>query len=100
MLEQSSSSVRKGGARTSSMSAGEVAEHMGLAAIVVQDLRAKRIKDYQFSWERILQIEGDSGPFLMYTHARLCSLRDAASIKVYANLVILIKPDVLTRDLA
>ena len=83
MLEQSSSSVRKGAVHMSSVDAGAVAEHMGLAAIVVQDLRARRIKDYQFSWERMLQIEGDSGPFLMYTHARLCSLRDAANIQVW-----------------
>eukprot|EP00039_Didymoeca_costata_P002458 m.60352 g.60352 ORF g.60352 m.60352 type:complete len:678 (-) comp11313_c0_seq3:1835-3868(-) len=47
---------------------------LGLSAIVVQDLKSRRIKNYKFDWDQILQAEGDTGPFLQYTHARLCSI--------------------------
>ncbi|MEA1979612.1 MAG: DALR anticodon-binding domain-containing protein, partial [candidate division Zixibacteria bacterium] len=31
-------------------------------------------KDVNFSWEEVLSFEGETGPYLQYTHARLCSL--------------------------
>eukprot|EP00041_Stephanoeca_diplocostata_P016201 m.318301 g.318301 ORF g.318301 m.318301 type:complete len:187 (+) comp20288_c0_seq4:290-850(+) len=39
-----------------------------------QDLKSKRIKGYTFDWGRMLQAEGDTGPFVQYTHARLKSI--------------------------
>jgi arginyl-tRNA synthetase len=41
---------------------------------LAQDLTAKRIKNYDFSWERMLQSEGETGPYLQYSHARVCSI--------------------------
>ena len=52
----------------------EVADILGRSAVVVQDLKARRQKDYSFAWDRVLHHEGDTGPFLQYTHARLQSL--------------------------
>ena len=53
-----------------------VADVLGRSAVVVQDLKARRLKDYTFAWDRVLTHEGDTGPFLQYTHARLSSLLD------------------------
>ncbi|NXW58391.1 SYRM protein, partial [Eurystomus gularis] len=52
----------------------ETAEKVGLAALIIQDFRGLLSSDYQFSWDRALQSRGDTGTFLQYTHARLCSL--------------------------
>lgn len=35
---------------------------------------AKRHKDYEFDWNRMISFEGDTGPYLQYAHARLCSI--------------------------
>ena len=51
-----------------------VANALAVSAIVVQDFSAKKIKDYEFSMERMTSFEGDTGPFLQYTHVRLCSI--------------------------
>lgn len=51
-----------------------VSDVLAVSAIIVQDLAAKRIKDYDFKLERVTQFEGDTGPYLQYAHARLCSI--------------------------
>ncbi len=73
----------------------KVAEALGLAALVVQDLRSRRIKDYSFDLARVCTHQGDTGPYLQYTHARLCSLQrthgfarpDAAQLPAMAELL-------------
>jgi arginyl-tRNA synthetase len=52
----------------------ETADTIGLSAVIVQDFGAKRIKDYEFNWERMTSFQGDTGPFLQYAHTRLCSI--------------------------
>ncbi|MBN2796248.1 MAG: arginine--tRNA ligase [Clostridia bacterium] len=52
----------------------EVAKQVGVGAIVFQELFHNRIKDYVFSWERMLSSEGETGPYVQYSHARACSL--------------------------
>ncbi|XP_021077899.1 probable arginine--tRNA ligase, mitochondrial [Mus pahari] len=54
----------------------ETAERVGLAALIIQDFRGMLLSDYQFSWDRVFQSRGDTGVFLQYTHARLCSLEE------------------------
>uniref|UniRef100_A0A671RGB6 Probable arginine--tRNA ligase, mitochondrial n=1 Tax=Sinocyclocheilus anshuiensis TaxID=1608454 RepID=A0A671RGB6_9TELE len=41
---------------------------------VCQDFRGPLMSDYKFDWDKVLQAHGDTGVFLQYTHARLCSL--------------------------
>lgn len=53
----------------------EVADILGTSAIVVNDLRQRRQRDYEFNWNKILQLSGDSGVKLQYTHCRLFSLQ-------------------------
>lgn len=52
----------------------ETSDILAVSAIVVQDMAAKRIKDYDFKIERVTQFEGDTGPYLQYAHCRLCSI--------------------------
>jgi len=52
----------------------EVARQVGVGAVVFQELFHNRIKDYVFSWEKMLSAEGESGPYVQYAHARACSL--------------------------
>ncbi|XP_059838375.1 probable arginine--tRNA ligase, mitochondrial isoform X1 [Hypanus sabinus] len=51
------------------------AEKVGVAALIVQDFKGPLMSDYEFDWDRVLQSQGDTGVYLQYTHARLCSLQ-------------------------
>ena len=52
----------------------EIAKQVGVGAVVFQELSNSRIKDYTFSWERTLSFEGETGPYVQYTHARCCAV--------------------------
>jgi arginyl-tRNA synthetase len=52
----------------------EVAEKVAVGAIFFGDLLNDRTKDVVFDLKRILSFEGDTGPYLMYTHARAASI--------------------------
>ncbi|KAG8869832.1 hypothetical protein FRB97_000693 [Tulasnella sp. 331] len=50
------------------------AREIGITAIKIQDMSAKRINNYTFNWSRMLSFEGDTGPYLQYAHVRLASV--------------------------
>lgn len=52
----------------------EVAQMVGVGAIIFNDLYNQRIKDVSFKWEKILNFEGETGPYVQYTYARCSSL--------------------------
>jgi len=52
----------------------KIAEQVGIGAIIFNDLYNSRIKDVVFSWEKMLSFEGETGPYVQYTHARASSL--------------------------
>jgi arginyl-tRNA synthetase len=52
----------------------EVAEIVGVGAVIFNDLSTDRVKDVEFDWERILDFEGDTGPYLQYSYARAGSI--------------------------
>ncbi len=52
----------------------EVAEAAAVAAVKYSILRQSKGKDIIFDFAQSLSFEGDSGPYLQYTHARTCSL--------------------------
>jgi arginyl-tRNA synthetase len=56
-----------------------VAEAIGIGALKYADLSSDRIKDYVFDWDRMLAFEGNTGPYLQYAHARLCSIERKAA---------------------
>lgn len=56
----------------------EIAKEVGIGAVIFQELSNNRIKDYVFSWDKVLNFDGETGPYVQYTHARASSvLRNA-----------------------
>jgi arginyl-tRNA synthetase len=59
----------------------EVSRQIGVGAVIFFALYNNRIKDIDFWWDRALNFEGETGPYVMYTHARCCSvLRKAGQV--------------------
>lgn len=59
----------------------EVAREVGVGAVVFNDLKNERILTEDFNLEDILKFEGETGPYVQYTHARAQSiLRKAADV--------------------
>ena len=52
----------------------EVAKQVGIGAVIFDDMANNIIKDIQFSWEKVLNFDGETGPYVQYTHARACSV--------------------------
>jgi arginyl-tRNA synthetase len=52
----------------------ETARMIGVGAVMFSQLSVRRQKDINFIWNEVLNFEGETGPYLQYTHARLCSL--------------------------
>ena len=52
----------------------EVAKTVGIGAVVFDTLSSARIKDITFSFDRVLNFDGETGPYVQYTHARCASL--------------------------
>ena len=57
----------------------EVATAVGVGAIIFNDLSNNRIKDIDFNWDEALSFEGNTGPYVQYTHARCAGILDKAS---------------------
>lgn len=55
--------------------AGDEAEHVGravgLGALKYADLSSDRIKDYRFSWDRMLALDGNTAPYLINAYVRV-----------------------------
>lgn len=52
----------------------EVAESVGVGAILFNDLKQDRMNNIEFNLDEMLMFEGETGPYLQYTHARAHSL--------------------------
>ena len=51
-----------------------LAAQIGIGAVKYTDLSHDPITDIDFSWDKALALEGNSGPYLQYAYARVCSL--------------------------
>ena len=76
----------------------KIAKEVGVGAVVFQELSNSRIKDYTFSWSRTLSFEGETGPYVQYTHARCCALKRKANLEISADLVANINFDLLSDE--
>ncbi|MDL2205437.1 arginine--tRNA ligase [Eubacteriales bacterium OttesenSCG-928-N13] len=71
----------------------EIARQVGVGAVVFFDLFNNRIKDIDFWWDRALSFEGETGPYVQYSHARCCSvLRKAEGEHAEPNYAALSDP--------
>ena len=58
-----------------------IAQMVGIGAVKYADLSTDRVRDYVFDWERMLSFDGNTGPYLQYAHARICSIFRRAGIE-------------------
>ena len=61
-----------------------VADTLAITAIMVQDLSGKVRNGYEFNINQMTAFEGDTGPYLQYAHARLCSIERKANADLSA----------------
>lgn len=63
----------------------EITSQVGIGAVVFNELSNNRIKDYTFKWDQILNFDGETGPYVQYTHARCASLLRKAGKDIVAK---------------
>jgi arginyl-tRNA synthetase len=51
-----------------------IAGAVGIGAVKYADLSNDRVKDYVFDWDRLLALDGNTAPYLMYAHTRIRSM--------------------------
>ena len=78
----------------------ETAKDVGIGAVVFNELSNYRIKYYVFSWDKVLNFEGETGPYVQYTHARACSILRNAGEDVAAKAAAGFNPEYITSDSA
>jgi arginyl-tRNA synthetase len=84
----------------------DLARAVGIGAVKYADLMQNRLTNYQFDWDKMISFQGNSGPYLQYSHARARAIFrrgevDEAAIEANATIV-LEEPDeaLLARRLA
>jgi arginyl-tRNA synthetase len=56
----------------------EVAEQVGIGAVIFNDLHNDRQNDFNFDLDAIVQFEGETGPYVQYSRARAMSILEKA----------------------
>lgn len=64
----------------------ERAKILGIDAVKYADLSCHRLKDYVFSYDRMLKFEGNTAAFLLYAYVRIQSIKKKAN-KDVASLI-------------
>jgi arginyl-tRNA synthetase len=52
----------------------EVARIVGIGAVKYADLSMNRESNYKFSYERMLSLNGNTAPYMLYAYARICGI--------------------------
>lgn len=52
----------------------EIARKVGIGAVKYADLLPNRQSDYVFSWDRMLALQGNTAPYLLYSYVRIRSI--------------------------
>ncbi len=79
-VEQAAAKIAEANPAITGDERARVARAVGIGAVKYADLSNDRIKDYVFSFERMLAFEGNTGPYIQYAHARISKiLRDAGA---------------------
>ena len=56
----------------------ETAKKVGVGAVIFNDLSNSRVKDEIFEWDKILNFQGETGPYIRYTYVRTKSVLEKA----------------------
>ncbi len=63
----------------------DIAQKVGIGAIIFNDLSNSRIKDETFDWDTILNFQGETGPYIQYMYVRTKSILDGANNEIDSN---------------
>ena len=78
----------------------EVSRQVGIGAILFNDLYNQRIKDVIFNWDKILNFDGETGPYVQYTYARCASVfRKVGAVELPAEVDYSVLTDDATMNL-
>jgi len=79
-----------------------LARQIGTGAVVFNDLKNRRARDVVFDWNEVLSFEGETGPYLQYTAARIASMAERLGRPARADVdfALLDAPDELALVLA
>lgn len=64
----------------------EVAHQVGVGAVVFHDLKNDRLNNFDFTLDEVVRFEGETGPYVQYTHARACSILRKANFEARTDI--------------
>jgi arginyl-tRNA synthetase len=71
-----------------------VAKVVGIGSVIFADLINDRIKDIVFEWDKVLNFEGETAPYIQYAYARICSImKKCEDANVKPDYALLTKPE-------
>ena len=65
----------------------EVAHQVGVGAVVFHDLKNDRLNNFDFSLEEVVRFEGETGPYVQYTHARAMTVLEKGNFAVDSEAI-------------
>ncbi|MHB8291555.1 MAG: arginine--tRNA ligase domain-containing protein [bacterium] len=76
----------------------EIALKVGIGAVIFNDLKTRRSIDINFNWDKVLSFEGQTGPYLQYSVARINSLIEKLAKEYLFNIKIenIYNPEIFT----
>ncbi len=84
-VEKTREIIREKNPDASDEAVDETARIVGIGAVIFQELSNNRIKDYVFKWDKVLNFDGETGPYVQYTHARCASVLRRAGEEITAK---------------
>lgn len=60
----------------------EVARQVGIGSVIFHDLKNDRLNNFDFVLEEVVRFEGETGPYVQYTHARAMSILRKADFAI------------------
>ncbi|MGG5340480.1 arginine--tRNA ligase [Enterococcus sp. AZ192] len=60
----------------------EVARQVGIGSVIFHDLKNDRLNNFDFVLEEVVRFEGETGPYVQYTHARAMSILRKADFTI------------------
>jgi arginyl-tRNA synthetase len=73
----------------------EIARVVGLGAVKYADLLPNRQSDYIFNWDKMLALQGNTAPYLLYAYARIKSIFRKAEGRMQNAEIKLLAPEEL-----
>jgi arginyl-tRNA synthetase len=78
----------------------ELSEAVGIGSIIINDLKHRRERDIHFDWEQVLRFDGETGPYLQYSYARIKGIMRKSGKEISADIDYSVLSEIETRDLA